>query len=143
MQVVKDNGADIVINHKEDSVVDAVAKATGGRGVDVILEMNAHLNLDKDLTMLARYGRIVLIGNRGRIEIDPRGAMGREAAILGMVLFNLPPSDLQWIHTAIGVGLASGALTPIVNREFALADAPRAHQQVLESGALGKLVLVP
>lgn len=143
MQVVKDNGADVVINHKEDNVVEAVSKATGGRGVDIVLEMNAHLNLDKDLTMLARYGRIVLIGNRGRIEIDPRGAMGREAAILGMVLFNLPPADLQWIHAAIGVGLANGSLKPIVNREFALADAPRAHQQVMDSGALGKLVLVP
>ena len=47
--------------------------ATGGRGVDVILEMAAHINLDKDLALLARNGRIVVIGNRGRVEIDPRG----------------------------------------------------------------------
>lgn len=142
LQVVKNNGADIVIDHKETNVVDAVMKATNGRGADVILEMNAHLNLDKDLAMLARHGRVVLIGNRGRIEIDPRAAMAKEAAILGMVLFNVAAPEFHWMHTAIGVGLANGTLAPVVNREFALADAPRAHQMVLESGALGKLVLV-
>jgi NADPH:quinone reductase len=142
LQAVKDNGAHFVFDHKEPGYLEAILKATGGRGVDVILETNAHINLDKDLTLLARYGRVVLIGNRGRIEIDPRAAMGREAAVLGMVLFNVATSEFGWMHAGIGAGLASGTLRPVIGRELPLDDAPRAHEAVLEPGALGKIVLL-
>jgi NADPH2:quinone reductase len=142
LQAVKEQGADIVLNHKEPGYLDEIPKATGGKGVDVILEMNAHINLDKDLTILARGGRLVIIGSRGRVEIDPRGIMGREASVLGMVLFNVSASDLAWIHAAIGAGLANGTLKPIVGREIPLADAPKAHEAVMQPGALGKIVLV-
>lgn len=143
MHAVREQGADVVVNHKDPTYVDAITKATAGRGVDVILEMNAHINLDKDLTLLARFGRIVLIGNRGRIEIDPRGAMGREATILGMVLFNIAPAEFTWIHAGIVAGLSNGTLNPVVGRELPLADAPRAHEAVMAPGALGKIVLIP
>ena len=142
LQAVRDQGAHVVLNHKEPRYLDEIPKATGGRGVDVILEMSAHTNLDKDLSLLSRFGRIVLIGSRGRIEIDPRGIMGREAAVLGMVLFNVPAAEFGWMHAAIGAGLANGTLTPVVGREFPLADAPKAHEAVMEPGALGKIVLV-
>jgi NADPH:quinone reductase len=142
LQAVKDQGAHVVLNHKEPGYLNEIAKTTAGKGVDVILEMNAHINLDQDLTILARNGRLVLIGNRGRIEIDPRGIMGREAAVLGMVLFNVSSSDLGWIHAAIGAGLANGTLKPVVGREIPLTDAPKAHEAMMESGALGKIVLV-
>ena len=136
-------GADIVVNHHEDGYVDQILRATQGKGVNVVFEMNAHLNLDKDLTLLARGGRVVLIGNRGRIDIDPRTIMAREAAVLGMVLFNVAAAEFVWMHAAIGAGLANGSLTPLVGREFALAEAPQAHEAVMEPGALGKIVLVP
>jgi NADPH2:quinone reductase len=142
-QAVKDHGADFVFNHKDPQYLDQVMSATGGRGVNVILEMAAHINLDKDLTLLTPNGRIVLIGNRGRIEIDPRGAMGKDAAILGMLLFNTPPADLAAVHAAIVAGLANGTLSPVINKEFPLADAAKAHEAVLEAGALGKIVIVP
>jgi NADPH2:quinone reductase len=143
MQAVKDAGAHVIVNHREPGYLETIRSATDGRGVDVILEMNAHLNLDKDLPLLARQGRLVLIGSRGRIEIDPRGIMAPEATVLGMVLFNVPAADFRWIHAAIGAGLANGSLRPLVGREMPLAEAPRAHEAVLASGALGKIVLVP
>jgi NADPH2:quinone reductase len=143
MKAVKDNGADLVVNHREANYLDAVLTFTGGKGVDVVLEMAAHANLDKDLSVLAKYGRIVVIGNRGRTEIDARGIMGRDAAILGMTLFNATPAELVTIHAALEAGLANGTLNPIVNREYKLEEAPKAHEAVLESGALGKIVLVP
>jgi NADPH2:quinone reductase len=143
MQAVHDQGANDVVNHKDPGYLDAITKATDGRGVDVILETNAHINLDKDLTLLARLGRIVLIGNRGRIEIDPRGVMGREASILGMVLFNIAPGEFAWMHAGIIAGLSNGTLNPVVGREVPLASAPHAHEAVLQPGALGKIVLVP
>ena len=143
MQAVKDQGADVVVSHKDPDYLDAIMKSTGGRGVDVILETNAHINLDKDFTLLTRRGRIVLIGNRGRIEIDPRGIMGREATVLGMVLFNVASQDFQWLHAAIVKGLGNGTLKPLVGLELALAEAPRAHHAVMQPGAFGKIVLVP
>jgi len=109
--------------------------------VDVVLEMAAHINLDRDLTMLARGGRVVVVGSRGRIEIDPRATMGRDAAVLGMTLFNVTPAELTSIHAAIVAGLATGTLRPFVGREIAMADAPKAHAAVMEPGALGKIVL--
>jgi NADPH2:quinone reductase len=143
MQAVREHGADVVVSHKDANYTDAIMKATGGRGVDVVLEMAAHINLDRDITMVAKFGRIVVIGNRGRIEIDPRGTMGRDATILGMTLFNVTPAELASIHAAIVAGLRNRTLAPVVGREIPLAEASRAHEAVLEPGALGKIVLVP
>ena len=105
--------------------------------------MAAHINLDKDLSLLALRGRIVVIGNRGRVEIDPRQAMSRDAAILGMTVFNATDADFDEIHAALVAGLASGTLNPVVRREMPLADAARAHEAIMEPGALGKIVLTP
>jgi len=143
LKAVKEHGADVVLNHREPNYLDAIMPATDGRGVNVVLEMAAHINLDKDLTILAPGSRVVIIGSRGRIEIDPRGAMGKDAAVMGMLLFNTSPSDLASIHAGIVAGLASGTLNPVVSREIPLGEAPEAHTAVLEPGALGKIVLVP
>jgi NADPH2:quinone reductase len=142
LALVREQGADIVVNHHASSHLEEILRATGGRGVDVIVEMAAHINLDKDLSLLAPRGRVVVVGNRGRVEIDARQAMGRDAAILGMTLFNATDADVASIHAALGAGLANGTLTPVIGREFPLAEAARAHEAVMESGALGKIVLL-
>jgi NADPH:quinone reductase len=141
LQIVLDHGADITVNHKTTNYLDEIRRASGGRGVDVIIEMAAHINLDKDLSLLAPRGRVVVVGNRGRVEIDARQAMGRDAAILGMTLFNATAADLVSIHAAIIAGLGNGTLHPVIGREMALADAARAHETVMEPGAHGKIVL--
>ena len=138
---VREHGADVVLNHRAEGYSDEIMKATGGKGVNVIVEMAAHVNLDRDLTLLSKHGRVVVVGNRGRVEIDARQAMGRDAAVLGMMLFNTTDSDLAEIHAAITAGLADGTLNPVVGRELPLADAARAHEAVMEPGAHGKIVL--
>jgi NADPH2:quinone reductase len=143
LAAVREQGADTVVNHREANYTDAIMKSTGGRGVNVIVEMAAHVNLDRDLGLLAKHGRVVIVGNRGRVEIDARQAMGRDAAILGMTLFNATESDLAEAHAALIAGLEDGTLTPVVGRELPLADAANAHEAVMEPGALGKIVLVP
>lgn len=142
LELVREQGAEVVVNHREPDYLDDVMRATNGRGVDVILEMAAHVNLDKDLSILALRGRVVVVGSRGRIEIDPRQTMGRDASILGMTLFNASPAELVSIHAALVAGLANGSLNPVVGREMPVADAPRAHEAIMEPGALGKIVLV-
>src|SRR5439155_314701 len=142
LTLVREQGADVVVNHHTANHLDEILRATGGRGVDVIVEMAAHINLDKDLSLLAPRGRVVVVGNRGRVEIDARQAMGRDAAILGMTLFNATDADVASIHAALGAGLANGTVTPVIGREFPLAEAARAHEAVMASGALGKIVLL-
>lgn len=137
------HGADVVVNHRAPAYTDAIMRATGGRGVNLIIEMAAHVNLDRDLSLLAKHGRVVVVGNRGRTEIDARQAMGRDAAILGMTLFNATDVDLLEIHAGLIAGLGNDTLNPVVGREIPLADAARAHEAVMEPGALGKIVLIP
>lgn len=142
-ELVKANGAHHVLDHKSGDYLDQLKQLTGGRGVDVILEMLANVNLANDLTLLAPKGRVVVIGNRGTIEINPRDAMSRDAVILGMVLFNASELEKASIHAALVAGLDNGTLRPVVGQELPLADAVRAHEEVLKPGAYGKIVLIP
>jgi NADPH2:quinone reductase len=110
--------------------------------VDVVLEMLANVNLDRDLDVIAPRGRVVVIGNRGRVEIDPRKMMGKDGIILGMTLFNTSRDEFQQIHSGIGAGLENGTLSPVISKELPLDQAPAAHKAVMEPGALGKIVLL-
>jgi NADPH2:quinone reductase len=133
----------VALDHHHPEFVNQVAAATDGRGPEVILEMLANVNLAKDLAMVARRGRIVVIGNRGTIEINPRDAMAKAASIHGMMLLNITPEETSRLSAALAAGLENGTLTPIAGREFPLAEAWRAHEAVLAPGALGKIVLIP
>jgi NADPH2:quinone reductase len=141
--VIVEQGAHHVLDHGAPDYEKRLMDITEGRGVDLITEMLANVNLAKDLTLLAPGGRVVVIGNRGTIEINPRDAMAREASILGLTLWAATDADLREIHAATIAGLESGSIRPIVRQELPLAEAPRAHQLVMEPGALGKIVVVP
>jgi len=141
--LVRAQGAQYVLNHHEPGYLDRIQGVTCGRGVDVILEMLANVNLDHDLEALAKDGRVVIIGSRGRVEIDPRSAMGREASILGMTLYNATRKELAGMHAAFVAGLENGTLKPVVSREMPLSEAAFAHHAVMESSTLGKIVLLP
>ena len=141
--LVKAEGAHETLDHKSPDHFDKALSLTGGRGYDVILEMLANVNLTRDLTLLAHGGRVVVIGSRANIEINPRDLMMRDASILGMSLWNVAPADAFSIHSALTAGLENKTLRPVVAEEIPLAEAARAHVAVLETAALGKIVLVP
>jgi NADPH2:quinone reductase len=143
LELAKREGAHHVFDHRAAGYTDAILKATGGRGVDVILEMLANVNLGADLKLLAPRGRVVVIGSRGDVTITPRDLMAREASIHAFVLWNIPPDAAADAHAAILAGLENGALRPVVGKELPLAQAPRAHKEVIESRAFGKIVLIP
>jgi NADPH2:quinone reductase len=86
---------------------------------------------------------VVVIGNRGSIEINPREIMRRDASVLGLTLFGAGRQELASIHAALVAGLENGTLRPVVGKELPLKDAPHAHRAVMEPGAFGKIVLVP
>ena len=143
LRLVREQGAHAVFDHRTPDHFDQIMKATGGHGVDVTVEMLANVNLGKDLTILAKGGRVVIIGSRGPAEINPRDTMQRDADVRGMILPNTPPAQLASIHAALVAGLENGTLRPVVGKEFPLAVAAQAHRAVTEPGALGKIVLVP
>jgi NADPH2:quinone reductase len=142
-KLVAEHGAHHVLDHTAPDYTKRIMELTEGRGADVILEMLANVNLQKDLDVVARLGRIVVVGNRGTIEINPRGTMTKDVTIAGFVLWNASPAEKTSIHAALEAGLGNRTLRPVVGQEIALKDAPRAHQAVLEPGAYGKIVLVP
>jgi NADPH2:quinone reductase len=105
--------------------------------------MLANVNLDHDLSVIAPGGRIAIIGNRGRIEIDPRKIMTKDVSVFGLALWGIPPDEIRRAHEAVIAGLDSGALNPVVGTELPLKDAALAHRRVMEPGAHGKIILVP
>ncbi len=142
-QLVSEQGAHHVLGHEEANDPARIQALTDGRGVDLILEMLANVNLGKDLGVLATKGRVVVIGSRGTVEIDPRMTMAGERSILGLMLGNATPEEMAGMHAALIASLENQTLRPIVDREIPLAEAARAHHAVMEGESHGKIVLIP
>jgi len=147
-QLVREQGAQHVLDHTAQGYLDQVMSLTDGHGADVILEMLANVNLGNDLNVLARGGRVVIIGNRGpgnqgTATINPRAIMGRDASIIGINLGNASEREQVSLHAALVAGLATGALRPVIGQELPLAEAAKAHHAVIETRAYGKIVLIP
>ncbi|MCL4504091.1 MAG: NADPH:quinone reductase [Deltaproteobacteria bacterium] len=142
-RLAAENGAHHVLDHGKDGYLQEVMKITVDRGVDVIVELLANVNLGKDLEVLAAGGRVAVIGSRGTVTIDPRHAMAKEGAILGLNVWAVTEKEFKAIHAALGAGLANGTLKPVVGRELPLAEAAKAHRDIMEKKAYGKIVLIP
>jgi NADPH:quinone reductase len=140
--LVLQQGAHHVLDHGAPGYLEECVRLSGGRGPDIIMEMLANVNLQKDLQIIALRGRIVVIGNRGTVEINARLAMNKDAAILGMALNHATPAQHAGIHAALVEGLSNGSLRPVIAQEFPLAQASRSHEAVMEAGHHGKIVLV-
>lgn len=130
-------------NHNEKGYEKGLLGATSGEGFDLILEMLANKNLEKDLILLAPRGAVVIIGSRGRVDIDPRLTMGKETEIRGLAVFNATPEEVIQTHSALESAMERGVLIPAISREMALVDAPLAHQLVMNDGKCGKIILIP
>ena len=141
LDLAKREGAHQMFDHTQPGYADQILKATGGRGVDVILEMLANVNLGQDLKLLAPRGRAIVIGSRGDVTISPRDLMSRRASVRAFTLWAVTEAEEKEIHAGIFAGLANGTLRPVVGKEIPLAEAARAHKEILEPGAAGKIVL--
>ena len=143
LSLLKQQGVRHVVSHRSTDYQKHIVDLTNGRGVDIILELLANVNLAHDLKMLASRGRVVVVGCRGNVEINPRDIMIREAAVFGVFLWRVPEVDSREIFAALQAGLGNGTLRPVVALELPLASAPEAHRRVMEPGARGKIVLIP
>jgi NADPH2:quinone reductase len=143
LELAKREGAHHVFNHTKPDYRELIMKTTGGLGVNVILEMLANVNLGHDLKLLDTNGRVIVIGSRGDVTISPRDIMSRRGSIRAVTIWGITETEEKEIHAGILAGLENGTQRPVVGKELPLAEAPRAHKEVLEPGSFGKIVLVP
>ncbi len=143
LELIVAEGADHAVDHTKTGYLDDVNRLMDSKGPELILEMLANVNLAADMDLAAKFGRIIVIGNRGEITITPRVAMMKELDIRGIALWNATRDQMKPILDDILAGVAEGALRPVVGREMPLAEAAAAHAAVLQPGAYGKIVLVP
>ncbi len=141
--LAREQGAHRVFDHRSSGYLEKIMESTDNRGVDLIVEMLANVNLGNDLRTLAHRGRVIVVGSRGKVEIDPRDIMRRDASILGMMILHATEGELNSIHAAISAGLENATLRPVVGKELPLSEVVRAHREIMETGAQGKIVLVP
>lgn len=141
--LLRGNGAVEVFDHHEVGYLEILRSTTNGKGVDLVIEMLANVNLGHDLTILAPHGRVVIVGSRGPVEINPRDLMQREADVRGVMLGAAPADELAGIYRELNTLFTEGVATPIVAKEFPLSDAAAAHTAVMSAGAHGKIVLFP
>jgi NADPH2:quinone reductase len=69
--------------------------------------------------------------------------MARTASVMGFTLWGISEADEADVHAAIAAGLENGTMRPVTGKELPLAEASRAHKEIMEPGALGKIVLAP
>ncbi len=143
LRFLVEQGVDHALDHRSSEHFARVMEITEGNGVDVVLEMAAHVNLGRDLKILAKGGRVVVIGNRGPVEIDARDLMSADASIMGVLLFNADEAELGIIHAALVAGLENGSLDPVVGLKLPLKDSAKAHEILTNSRPSGKIVLQP
>jgi putative PIG3 family NAD(P)H quinone oxidoreductase len=140
-------GAAAAINYREDDFAARVAEITSGRGVDVILDHIGASYLSKNLSSLARGGRLVCIGTMGgrKGELDFAQLLAKRAQIIGSTLRTRPVEEKGAIVDAFverfGDAMNAGRIRPVVDSVFSLEDVAAAHRYVASSGHFGKVVL--
>jgi NADPH2:quinone reductase len=142
LALLREQGVALAVSHNDPDRAEAIVDATEG-GPAVIVEMLANANLEMDMGMIARGGRIVVVGSRGSIEVTPRRIMGTEADIRGLTLYSATPAELVEIHDATARALHSGAIKPVIQARLPLNEAAEAHRAVIEDRSHGKIVLIP
>jgi NADPH:quinone reductase len=143
LELVVREGAHRAFDHSKAGYTDEILAATHGRGVDIVVEMLANVNLPADMKLLSTNGRIIVVGNRGEVTINARELMSRRASVRGFTLWALTDAEAADIHAGLHAAMENGTLRPVVGKEIPLAEAARAHTEIMQPGANGKIVLIP
>lgn len=141
--LIKQQGADYILDHTQQGYLSTVKPMTGGKGVDIILEMKADINLGSDLDILAKDGLVVVVGCRGQVNINPREIMAKDAMVVGMTIFNISSNERTKIYESLADGFETEKFVPVIGQEFSLRDAPLAQRSIIEGRAFGKFVIQP
>ncbi|OQV20080.1 Quinone oxidoreductase [Hypsibius exemplaris] len=145
LALVKSAGARVVLNHRDPHHAANLKNAADGKGFDIILEMQASTNLPLDIDVVAPFGTVVIIGNRGEVPINPGAIVGKESFITAVLLLLATDEDFVEMGAQLAEGLKAGYIDPIIDQEFPLERAPEAHKAIMDAsaGSKGKIVLLP
>ena len=140
-------GADRAINYREEDFVEAVKEATGGKGVDVILDMVGGDYIPRDIKALAEDGRLSFIAFLGgpKAEVNFAAVMMKRLTITGSTLRARPVAVkaalAAELKTKVWPLLDAGKVAPVMAASFPLAEAAKAHALMESSDHIGKIVL--
>ncbi|MBO0919911.1 NAD(P)H-quinone oxidoreductase [Cellulomonas sp. zg-ZUI222] len=146
---VRELGADVVVDHRSQDVAAAVREATGGRGVDVVLDVLGGGALRSNVELLAEGGRLVVIGlQQGRRgELDLPALMARRGSVIATTLRDRPAAQkaaiMAGVREHVWPLVLDGRVRPVVHARVPLADAPLAHAMLASGEVLGKVLLIP
>ena len=140
-------GADLALNYRTDDWPADVRRFSGDRGIDVVLDMVAGSYMQKNLSVLARDGRYIIIAflDGSRADLDMRDVVAKRLTVTGSTLRPQTSDEkaaiAQSLREHVLPDIESGAIGPIIDRVFPLADAPLAHEYMESSQHMGKIVL--
>jgi putative PIG3 family NAD(P)H quinone oxidoreductase len=149
LAVCADLGAEICINYREADFVEQVRAETGGRGVDIVLDNMGAAYLQRNVDVLTRGGRIVIIGLQGGVqgEVDLGMLLRKSGSIHATTLRSRPLEEKAEICAAVErhvwPWIAAGLLHPVVDRVVPMADASVAHAALEAGDVTGKVLLTP
>ncbi len=147
INLVKEYGADAVINYATQDFAEEALKLTNGKGVDLILDAVGKPTLEKGLSCLAPFGHLILYGRAGGIP-DPVNLMSlfqKSLKVSGFVLYTvsaMPDKHREGIEKSFQL-MGQGKLKMLVGKTFPLAEAAEAHRYMESRQSVGKLVLIP
>jgi NADPH:quinone reductase len=140
-------GANAAINYREADFAREIPRLTGGRGVDVILDMVGGSYTAKNLRVLASRGRLVQIAFQedSRAELDLRAVMTKQLTITGSTLRRRPVEEkgavARELEARVWPILSAGRFRPVIDKVYPLADAAAAHRRMESGQHIGKIVL--
>ena len=140
-------GADAVIDYRTEDFVETVQAATGGAGVDVVLDVIGGDYLPRNISCLRTNGRIVQVGVMSGASgpFNPAALMAKRAALIGTTLRARPIEEKIAVTQQFAAEMlphaATGALAPVIDSRFALEEAPAAHERMESNLNAGKIVL--
>ena len=140
-------GADRAVDYATDDFVEAAREATGGRGVDVVLDVIGGDYVDRNIDALASRGTILQVGTMGsgKATVTIGKLMGKRAGIVGTMLRARPLDEKitisQRFAREILPGFDAGRFAPVIDARFSLEEMPAAHRMMEANANFGKIVI--
>lgn len=148
LERLKVYGMDTGVNYRDRPFIDAVRNATGGRGVDLVVDSVGGKTLEGSIACAGYRGRVITVGNVSREgrAIDISGLSANNASITG-VFFGLETlrsaARVTALLNALLRDIVAGDLKVVVDRTYPLSEAAAAHAYIESRAAFGRVVLIP
>lgn len=141
-QTILDLGADFALDHITEENKEELLTITDGEGPNVIVEMLANANLETDMQIIRRHGRIIIVGSRDTIEVNPRNLMTNEAIVTGMTTTRPTEEEMKEMQHGVIALLKIGVIDPLIGNEFTLDEPVEAHKALMETSGNGRTVFI-